>query len=483
MPQDPLYIRDRLLRDNFTIAERIVFSVILCTATATFWVGSPYSSWLLGALIIVGSLSVFILKTHEHTHPFFVDLLWPRFWVISAPMWWLLLHFICGLIQHSTNSIELVNTKWSTLNHPVNWLPVSNSDGYTWYRMFSFSAMYLLAMTLFIVPKSHSFFQRMLPLLCLGATLVGLLGFIQMSFELKSPLFTEGTGRDDFFAFFPYDGHWAAFAILWTAVSFSMALSLSTQGNDQAYINSKGPWYLAGGSLLGLSGLWVDSVWPAACLLISYSILLAFVSIHFVRASKDKDRILIALGTGIVSIIAGACGALRLIQSKNFAETATRLRHAGIEMFLDRPLWGWGLNGYEKILPFYADDQLFQGRYQSAHSDFIQFLAEFGIIGLAPAFLLTLGLFIRYIRGKHEFYLTNFMLFGCISLLVLAFFDNPFFSPAVFFSFWIIFFSALRWGDLSRNKIDQVDARVIVVSKETERKVPIFDGQYNDPKK
>lgn len=483
MATDTTHIRDRLLRDTFTIAERIVYYLILCTALTTFWVGAPYSKWLLGALIIVGSLSIFILKTHEHTHPFFVDLLWPKFWIITAPMWWLILQFLFGLTQHSTSSIELYDTEWISLNQPSNWFPVSNADGNTWIRVFSYGAMYLLAMTLFIVPKSRAFFERMLPCLCLGATLVGLFGFIQLALELDRPMFTTGTGGTDFFAFFPYDGHWAAFAILWSAVSFSLALAISKQTQDSHYLNSKGPWYLAAGSLLGLSGFWLDAALPAACLLITYSILLGFASIHFIRISQDKDRKLIASGTAIVGLIAGFSGCMRIIQFNGFSESATRLRSAGIEMFSDRPLWGWGLNGFEKILPFYANDQLLPGRYQSAHSDLIQCIAELGIFGLAPAGILFAALIIRYILGQHDFHLTNYLLFGCISLLILACFDNPFLSPAVFFSFWILFFSALRWADLSRNKIDEVDARTIVVSHESERKVPIYDGPYKDSQK
>jgi O-antigen ligase len=262
-----------------------------------------------------------------------------------------------------------------------------------------------------------------------------------------------------------------------------MGVSVSLQDGAKNYINSKGPWYLAAGSVLGLSGLWVKAPWPAACLLIVYGILLGAIAIHFFRVSKDKDRYLIACGTGIASVVVCILGALRISQYNAFSETASRLRNAGIEMFLDRPQWGWGLNGFEKLLPFYADDQLLPTRYESSHSDLIQLLAEFGILGLAPVLLLIVGLLIRYIRGAHEFHLTNYLLFGCLSLLVLACLDNPFQSPTVFFSFWIILFSALRWADLSRNKIDEVDARVIVVSSEDDRRVPVYEGPYDDQEK
>ena len=57
-------------------------------------------------------------------------------------------------------------------------------------------------------------------------------------------------------------------------------------------------------------------------------------------------------------------------------------------------------------------------------------------------------------------------------------------SPAVYFSFFTIFFIALRWADLSRNKIDEVDAyRPQLVTAETVRRVPFFNKQYKEKEK
>ena len=57
-------------------------------------------------------------------------------------------------------------------------------------------------------------------------------------------------------------------------------------------------------------------------------------------------------------------------------------------------------------------------------------------------------------------------------------------SPAVYFSFFTIFFISLRWADLSRNKIDEVDARrPQLITAETERRVPFFNEQYKEKEK
>jgi hypothetical protein len=57
-------------------------------------------------------------------------------------------------------------------------------------------------------------------------------------------------------------------------------------------------------------------------------------------------------------------------------------------------------------------------------------------------------------------------------------------SPAVFSSFFTIFFIALRWAELSRNNIDEVDAnRPQLVTPDAKRRVPYFNTQYKEKEK
>jgi hypothetical protein len=53
-------------------------------------------------------------------------------------------------------------------------------------------------------------------------------------------------------------------------------------------------------------------------------------------------------------------------------------------------------------------------------------------------------------------------------------------SPAVFLSFFIIFFSALRWADLSRNRVDEVDTKPELIVHEDLRSVPFHTKEYEE---
>lgn len=484
MSEEPtLSHRDIIARDTFTIAERYVFLLLLAAALATFWAGDPRSTWILSGLLIAGGLSIVTLKTHELTHIYHVELLWPKFWLLSAPVWVLLLQFSLGLLQSPIQTIELDEKVWLQLTPTNQWMPTTTNRGFALLTFPGFAALYLIALTLFIVPKSRAFFERTLPWLCLSAALVGVFGILQKSLDLSKPLFTEGTGQLDFFAFFPYDGHWAAFATLWCAGCISMSLSTALLQDTDHYLQSKGPWFLAAASMLGLSGFWLEARWPAAILLITYASLMFFVAIHFLSRSKDVDRKLIAATCVGVSLATFVASINKIFAQSGNGQELIELRKAGFAMFQDQPLFGWGLDAFAQIAPYYVSDSTLPLRYERAGSDWIQLLAELGLFGSGVLLALVLVLLVRYIRGRHEFHLTNYLLFGCGSVLALAAVDTPFMSPAVFFSFWILLFSAFRWADLSRNRVDEVDARVIVVSDASERRVPVFKGEYNEKHK
>lgn len=480
MPKESVSFRERILRDSFTVAEQMVFWLVLIACILVFTFANPASDWIRGILIITGILSLFVVKIHENTHPFFVDLLWQRFWLLTAPAWLLTLQFLIGCLEPSVEIIEIQGETWITVREVPHWRPTSFSNLDNWTHVFTYLALYLLALLLFIIPKSRAFFERVLPLLCLVASFVALFGFAQSTFGTDT---SSTSGYNDSFALFPYDGHWGAFAMLWCAVSLALSLHPAFTQVKESYLNTRGPWFLSSAIILGFSGLWIESRWPAAILLFSFACLLIIFSAYFLRTSKDPDRILIGGGASFFSIAALLASFYQYTRPDIMTEPAGALKDAGIRLFSENPFFGWGINAYSELLPFYANGTLLLDHYERAHSDSIQYLAELGIFGIGLIAVLIIWLFLRYLRSKNKLILSNYLLFGCASVLCLAFVDTPFFSPAVFFSFWIVLFSAFRWTDLNREGVDQVDAKVIVVSNESERKVPVYEGNYREPMK
>jgi len=485
-PDEPnLTERDKLLRDSFTAAESQLSLQLLLTAFIAFWLADPRSFWALGFFLISGGFCLFVLKTHEESHPFFIDLLWPKFWLYSAPIWCLILQSLVGLAQSPIQTIEIGERSFLALNSVNPWLPTTTVSGTNWMSVLGFCSLYLTALNLFLVPKSRAFFEKVLPWLCLFAVLVSIVGYLQEGFNLTAPLFTKGTGQLDFFSYFPYDGHWAAFALIWSGVCTSLGL-LSTRYDDSPdFINSISPWYLTGAALLGLSGLLVEARWPSVILLISYSAMLLLVCSNYAADKKDRHHTSIALTSGLLASIVFACALFRIFRDDPSRETTNALQRAAFEMFKDSPLFGWGMDSFRQLAPYYVDDTLGGLRFDRASSDVLQLLAEIGMIGTIVPIIILTGLVIHYLKGKIDVRTTNHMLIGCVGVIAMTFVDTPLMSPAVFFSLFVVIFSAVRWADLSRNRVDEVDAieRPTLVTPEAERRVPFYTGEYKDQEK
>ncbi len=479
-----IQIREQLLRDSFTPAESILFSVSIFALLLVFYIGDPRSYWLLGSLLILGCLTPFILKTHEHAHPFFIDLLWPRFWATSAPAWVLSIQFTIGLFHDPYNTVKIGSSSYHTLESFNRWIPTSILGKETWLIVVGFSAAYILSSLLYLIPKSLNFFERLLPWPCIGAVILATYGLIQKGLGMAKPPLSTGTGAEDFFAFFPYDGHWAAFAMIWCCVCITMSSLHARYNDNKKFISSTAPLYLAGGALLGTSAMFVHAQLPAVMLSLTLSIMLLITAFEYLNNEKEPHYKVIAGSCGIASSAAFAYSIIRFFQHNAFTEQKLDLQSAAWDMFKDKPIFGWGFDSYEKLLPFYGSDTLNGEKFGRATSDAIQLLAEFGVFGGLVISLFLIIFIYRYIHEIKSIRFSNHLLVGCMLVIILALFDTPFMSPAVLFSFLTIFFSALRWGLLSRCNPDEIDTkRPQLVIPESERRVPFFNIPYKEKEK
>lgn len=478
--ENQLSHREKLLRDTFTPAETALFLHVLIAAFVAFWIGDPRSPVLIGFFVIMAFLAPVIIKTHELTHPFLIDSLWSRFLLFALPPALLAVQFLIGLAQQPFELITFENNSYLRYTEPqIQWLPASTAAGSTWPVVIAYGAVYISALSLFFVPKSRAFFHKLLPYLCLTAVLIGLFGYIQHAIGLVDPLYTPGTGASDFFAFFPYDGHWAAFALLWTCACCSMALLITRYQDSPPYLETSGPWYVAGATILAASAFMVDAKWPAVFLMLAYSIMMLIIAVHFLLLSTDQNRksigTLSALASGTMLIV--ALGRISLTS----ADSALRasLRQSACGMFSERPVFGWGLESFGHALPFFGSDLLLADNYRYPGNDVLQLLSELGIVGSIPIVATIAYLFIRYLRGRHNIQLTNQLMIGLSATLLLSLLDSPFTSLQVSFSFFILLFISLRWADVSRNKVDEVDAAKPQLIP-SQRQIPFHISKEND---
>jgi O-antigen ligase len=136
-----------------------------------------------------------------------------------------------------------------------------------------------------------------------------------------------------------------------------------------------------------------------------------------------------------------------------------------LRMIADRPLTGWGLESYGHVFPLYKGSDIVGPRYVHAHSDWLQTVAECGILGT----LLIIVFVVRFLwrlplRGSGPF--PAWLLAGCATIVLYAALEFPFANPAVQMVFWAAFFGAVRYVRL----IDRQVARESILSDS--RKAP-----------
>ena len=100
--------------------------------------------------------------------PIFHRKLWIRFFLLAAPFWVILIQFFVGLLQSPVETLLIEKTLFRRLEPIYHFLPTSMEPQSSWLPLLSFGSMYLFCSTLFIIPKSLAYFERVLPWLCLN---------------------------------------------------------------------------------------------------------------------------------------------------------------------------------------------------------------------------------------------------------------------------------------------------------------------------
>jgi tetratricopeptide (TPR) repeat protein len=136
-------------------------------------------------------------------------------------------------------------------------------------------------------------------------------------------------------------------------------------------------------------------------------------------------------------------------------ETEGRDRFAiwanSLAIFADHPMLGAGKGNFRFIYPVYArraiEDRSFspQARAADAHNDYIQLLAETGVLGTASFLLILVLLALRFWRGLRQKPNPKLFVIGfaLVAVLAEAFWDFPLNLPVPVAFFWI--YAGMLW--------------------------------------
>lgn len=384
-------------------------------------------------------------------------------------------------------AIGALNPAWEVASDERGWwlapvekklavfLPGSVASTYEPMNAWRIFNMHLAAFSLALGLRIGLKHRRMVLAVLWGLLLSGagmaLVAIAQHLNGTKKVLWTLASENPQFWGSFFYRNQGAAFLYWIIVIAGVLYFFHLRQSRERA--RSGGPHLLAF-ALVGLILISNSFAISRAGILISAALVAVFVGlvvldfcIHFIRARHSwKATLLVGLLTATLAVIGGYF----VLQSidwerveDRFAQSSeikkelkggdrVKLRVATLEMAQDQLWTGWGAGSFRYVFPmyqqnypelFYSDWLIYKGQkgrdfYRYAHTDLVQFIAEYGIVGSALLALAILSLLLPALRLRTV-YMGLFLLLGVACIATHAFLDFIFHSPSV----WVALIGSL----------------------------------------
>ena len=461
--------------------EWLVCSFACFTLVFTAWSFGGYRDWTLH-LLFLGGVGTFLASI----------LPLPQAWngydrqqgnlknlkrLLFQPFFWVSLCFLIYiLVQFANPSLEQVKgerTWWTEAIAPPLGMGFPSSVRADYSEMNALRAWvghvaaFALALGIWIGIQ-----RRKTALLLLWAFVASgvLMGFVAILHKFSGSsylLWIVECTNENLWGSFAYRNQGAAYLILVSLISGLLYFFYLKRSREQ--LNEGGPHFLCflfifllfGSICLALSK---GGIILGSALIVFFSFL-AFLQ-HVVNLFKSGSWVL-----SFIFLMLMITGSLFMLQFFNLKEVEHRVSQlqsisqnpesysrilstkATWDMAQDRLLYGWGAGAFRYIFPIYQKDyeslwyQYYnkkKGRhgrlvYHYAHNDWVQFLAEYGIIGTSFLVLLFVILVVLSFKLFQVSVLSgSFYLFGLAVIAIHNFVDFIFSSP----SYWVAFFGS-----------------------------------------
>jgi len=434
----------------------------------TEWARLSLSVW--GGL---ASLTVWIglrLNSHEARRSIDGRALWPLL-IFDALVVMSLFNPSFRELQRSTGVVFVPDARLPRLN----FLPSTARPDLSVTALWFFNAAYLSGFSLMVNVQRRESLRQLLAFAVGNALVLGILGTFQQLSGAQAPYFGAfKTAQSHFFATFIYHNHWAAFATLMLSSALGLCFYFAESGRRR-FFNSPGFVVLVGVALLALTMPLSTSRSGTLLAIVVILTALCHVTVRTIRHARERQKrasrplLVVAAGALVVGLfiydlakpvirVRMAATQTQLAEMKARGEYFPRqvLYRDTWAMACDRLGFGWGMASYPTA--FYlrnsqrvAEDGL-PRLFHDAHSDWLQSLAEVGVIGTAALVLCAAVPWWQWRRRVSWPPLSLYLLFGCALVLAYALLEFPFGNRCVVIVFWVLFFTAVRYANLEHER-------------------------------
>ncbi|MCC6414944.1 MAG: O-antigen ligase family protein [Opitutaceae bacterium] len=352
------------------------------------------------------------------------------------------------------------------------WLPSSARPAITLGALWLFNGVYLSAFNLLLSARSRHTLRALLFIIVFNALALAVFGTFQKLTHADGLYFgLQPSPQPRFFASFIYHNHWGAFCVLMIAAGFGLFFHHVHRHTIRELARTPAIFALL--TVLAIA-LTIPMSGSRSCTIIAL-LLLGGAALHWMGIMRRRHRTFggrsssallgLAVLIGLIAVsypLAKPAIQERLRDTRHQVEQTRHSDSLNSRLVLyrdtwhmarDRLLFGWGLASFPNVFTIYntqnrgTADNL-PHYYHDAHNDWLQTLAELGIVG---AVLLALCAVLPFWRFRHvvgRSFISLYLLCGCAVLLLYAWVEFPFGNVAVGICYWCSFFLALGYGRL-----------------------------------
>ncbi len=431
-----------------SLTEHYILLQLSAMGIVSAWVlgGSPF--WIIGYLAAMGMLTPIIVEGHRRHGHFLIAHPIKRYCTALIPVWYLIAVYLAGLIWDPSSDVEIQGQTFVSLNPSSMWTPCTFLLQSSWLTMLYLAAVYMAGIGLIFVALTTSLLRRLLVILSVNAVVIAILGFIQL-YGGAQEIFWIFEPVDSFFSTFTHQDHFASYALIWTIAFFGLILHLRRLADAENFLEKWGILLLAACGVLACSVCVTGT--PLHRTLLGIALGWCIISeATFSASTGKKTGAIMAILSGLAL---GGAGIVYLgyaymqgtpLTGLDWA-IQTELWHNAWALFLDKPLFGWGVGSYSFLSAMQGEVNLPAGAILTPHSDLLHLLVEQGLLGLVFWTAPLVYLMSRFLLSDKKRLLSAHLWVAVICTLVLALVSFPLQNPACLFSFWLLAGASDAW--------------------------------------
>jgi O-antigen ligase len=462
----------------------IVAGLLLCLmpwALGTMHVWSQFLSLGLASLAFVLALINRRYRGELAPQGDFKLIMWPK--LIRFPLFWLGLLLLAYILTQALNPALAYVTDgkfwWREPLDHISWLPAGMQTPYKdmnpWRMLVIYGGAWLLVCALWVGVTRRAGIQTLFTVIAANGALFAIVGILQKVTHAKYILWglKDVTTASYFFGTIIYKNHAGAYLNLVLMLSVGLLYWHFSRAERRMERTSPAPIFAFCAVLLGISVLLTAS--RAATLLLMVFTLIAFIG-FIVRCtfyrSESRSPWVITLLCAIFALFIGlgsyflnaeeAFGRIGKLMEAGKTDSSvfsrTLVRKATWDMAKDNLVTGRGAGSFRHYFPVHQRhypeiyiapwNPKLRMRWEYAHNDYVQLLAELGLIG-AGILLPMLVCGVRHLL-RQRIYERPHLMFLLLALVVTAahaWVDFQFHNPAILFLWCASAVLLGRWAE------------------------------------